>query len=315
MCPRWDTVGQDVYASGFPGEEALGDAKALQQYEKRKALAIEMVVRPPMTGPAAMRNVQHSLLPASFTPSPAGAPGAKYEPAHVPNHGAIEATSRAIFEHERRIESAFYADLWLMLQQRDANGDPTQMTAREVAERHEEKMVQLGPVVDRLQDELYDPLIDRVFAIMLRNGMLPEPPEELDGVDLRVEHISVLAQAQKLLGTSSIERLVGFAAETAKTTGQTDVLDKINLDKAIDNYGDMLGVDPEIIRSDEQVAELRGARAEAQKAQEGLAAGEQMAKTAQSLSGADLEGDNALRRLLQNLGPAAAGALSGGGVQ
>jgi hypothetical protein len=88
-----------------------------------------------------------------------------------------------------------------------ANATDTRMTATEVAERHEEKLLMLGPVLERLHNELLDPLIDTTFSRMIEAGAVPPPPEELLGVELNVEYVSVMAQAMKLTGITSIESL------------------------------------------------------------------------------------------------------------
>jgi hypothetical protein len=209
---------------------------------------------------------------------------------------AIAVVGAEIREHEARIKTAFFADLWLSLTQ----GDAGQMTAREVVERHEEKMLQLGPVMERLTDELLDPLIDRAFGILLRNGDLPPPPEELLGMELRVEYLSILAQAQKLVGTSAVERLASFVGNLAGV--RPEVLDKVDFDEMVDAYGGMLGVPPQLIRPDEDVAELRQARAQAQAQAEQAQAMAASVQGAKVLSETDTGGDNALTRMLANMG-------------
>jgi hypothetical protein len=52
-----------------------------------------------------------------------------------------------------RIRASFYADMFLMLQ----SDVDTRKTATEVAELHEEKMLMLGPVLERLHNELLNP--------------------------------------------------------------------------------------------------------------------------------------------------------------
>ena len=81
------------------------------------------------------------------------------------------------------------------------------MTAREVSERNAEKMLMLGPVLDRLRSELFQPLIERVYGIMDRAGKIAFPPPELAGQPIKVEFISILAQAQKQAGLSAIDQL------------------------------------------------------------------------------------------------------------
>src|SRR5699024_12488515 len=103
-----------------------------------------------------------------------------------------------------------------LLRAMDAIGDRSGVTAREVVERHEEKLLQIGPVLERVHNELLDPLISRSFEIMQRQGLLPDAPEMLQGQGLRVEYVSALAQTQRMLGLRDIERMVGFAGQIAQ---------------------------------------------------------------------------------------------------
>lgn len=294
MVARWEVNGEDVYGSS-PGMMALGDVKALQLYEKHKARAVENIINPPMTGPSSMQNQRVSMLPGTFTYSDAMSPAQQFRPSLEVRPEAVNVVELSIREHEQRIKQAFYADLWLALMEQDG-----QMTAREVAERHEEKMLQLGPVMERLQDELLDPLIDRVFGILHRGGHIPPPPQELQGVQLRVEYISIMAAAQKLLGTTAVERLASFVGNVAAV--QPEILDKLDTDKVVDEYAGMLGTKPDLLRTDEAVQALRAERA---KARQQAAAQEQAAQAvqgAQTLSKTDMQGDTALNRLLGSAG-------------
>jgi hypothetical protein len=87
-----------------------------------------------------------------------------------------------IQETQQRVKDAFYANLFLMM----AESDRREITAREIDERHEEKMLMLGPVLERLHDELLDPLVKRVFSIMIRRGLLPPPPQGVQHQQLTV---------------------------------------------------------------------------------------------------------------------------------
>lgn len=173
-----------------------------------------------------------------------------------------------------------------------ANGTNPQMTATEVAERHEEKLLMLGPVLERMHNEILDPMIEATFARMVEAGIVPPPPQELQGMDLNVEFVSMLAQAQRAIATNSVDRFVGNLGAVAGF--KPDVLDKFDADRWADAYADMLGIDPELIVSGDKVALIRQARAEAAQQQ---AMAEQMAqgaKTARDLAAADTSGENAL---------------------
>ena len=176
------------------------------------------------------------------------------------------------------------------------------MTAREVEERHEEKLVQLGPVLERTNDELLDPLIDRVFALMQAAGAIPEPPEEIGGQDLKVEYISILSQAQKLVGIAGQERFLQSTLMLAEAF--PEVRHKVNIFQAVDEAGAMLGVNPNIIRTDEEAQERMAAE---QQAAAGAAQAEQMktmAQAGQALGNTPVGDGTALDAVLEGVGAA-----------
>jgi hypothetical protein len=253
VCPRWSVSGGDIYGNS-PGMEALGDVKQLQQEQLRKGQGIDSMTNPPLQVPTSLKNRDVDILPGGVTFVDSG-----------PNAGIrTQFDVRIDLSHlladiqdvRGRINSAFYADLFLMLTQRaDAR-----MTATEVAERHEEKLLMLGPVLERLHNELLDPMIEITFHHMLAAGILPPPPQEMQGMDLNVEFVSMLAQAQQAVGTNSIDRFVGTLGQVVML--KPDVADKLDSDHWADAYGDMLGIDPEMIVPADKVALVRKARAE-----------------------------------------------------
>lgn len=298
IAPRWDVTGEDVYGHS-PAMTALGDIKALYFVEKKSAQVFDKVVNPPMRGPSSLRSTRVSLLPGDITYVDAMSGGATLEPAMQVNPQAAGLAEEKIRRLEEKIDSVFMTDMWLMM----ANTDRRQITAREVDERHEEKMLQLGPVLERLHDELLQPLIDIAFDALVERGLLPPPPPEIQGHDLRVEYISVAAQAQKLTGTVGIERLMSFTGNLAAV--KQDILDKVDFDEVIDRYADLLGTPPDLVRNDEHVQEIRDSRLQAQQ-QAAMAQQMQMAaQGAKTLSETDTGSDNALTRILGVAGAAA----------
>ena len=170
------------------------------------------------------------------------------------------------------------------------------MTATEVAERHEEKLLMLGPVLERLHNELLSPLIDMTFTRMVEAGVLLPPPPELQGMELSVEFVSMLAQAQRAIGTNSVDRFVGNLGVVANM--KPDVLDKFNGDAWVDAYADMLGVDPNMLVGGEQVAMIRENRNIALAAKEQQAAIHQQALIAKDLSQAQTTEPSALTNVI-----------------
>jgi hypothetical protein len=178
-----------------------------------------------------------------------------------------------------------------------ADSDRRQVTAREIDERHEEKMLMLGPVLERLHDELLDPLVARVFRIMRRNGQIPPPPPVVAAAGLQVEFISLLASAQKAAATGAIERLWRFGAGIGAL--KPEALDRLDADGTMEAYADMTGV-PSSVLVDRRRAELaRRQRAHLQAGQAALAGAERLARVAKTASDTDIGGGvNALQTLL-----------------
>ncbi len=291
LCPRWAVSGEDIYATSCPGMVSIGDIKQLQYGEKMIAEAVTKTIRPPMTGPSSLLNRKTSILPGDFTADDSREGQRGYRPVFELRFPIQEAEAKQD-QIRLRIKQAFYEPLFLML----ANSDRRQITAREIDERHEEKLLALGPVLERLNQDQNDPLIDIAFAIMHRRGDIPEPPEELAGTPLKIDYISMMAQAQKMIGLGSVDRLLTTVANVAAV--KPGALDKIDEDQLVDVYADLLSAPPKIVRTDDKVAELRRAREQAAQAERTMAAVQQGAQTAKELSSADMEGDNALTRLV-----------------
>jgi hypothetical protein len=289
LCPRWDVLGEDAYGTS-PGMDALGDVKSLQVLERRKAQAVEKTVNPPMTGPSSLKNQKASLIAGDITYIDVREGQQGFKPAHDMNF-PVKDVMLDIQEHQNRIQRAFYEDLFLMLTLTDRR----EITAREIEERHQEKLLMLGPVLERLNDECLDPMIDRIFSIMLRSGLIPPAPPQLSGENLKVEYLSIMAQAQKLVSSGSIERFATFV----RTAGEIypPIFDKVDMDQTVDEYGDMMGVPPRMIRSDDAVAAIRDERKKMQRAEAQAQNAERLAKAGKALGTTPAGGDTLLQRM------------------
>jgi hypothetical protein len=299
VVPRWDVTGEDTYATGCPGMDALGDDKGMQFLERRKAQAIDKALAPPLVGPSTLRTQKVSVLPSDITYDDAAARSATQgglRPIFEVRMEGVQAVAVEIDRHEYRVNRAFFVDLFLMLSQPDPARGAQPITAEEVRERHEEKLLALGPVLERLNDELLDPTIDRSFALLLEKGLVPPPPEELRGAELRVEYTSILAQAQKLLGVVGQDRFLQSVGTLAQWF--PEARHKVRVFQAVDDYRDMLGVNPNLVRSDEEAQELAAQEAQAAAAERQAAQIQQLAAGAAALGKTPLNGGTALEAVL-----------------
>lgn len=290
VAPRWDVTSTDVYGNS-PGMDVLGDAKMLQRMEEKGLKALDKMIDPPMVADPALQKSGATLVAGgvNYLDQTAGQRG--FAPAYQVNpdlNGMAAATTNV----ERRIGDGFYKSLFLSLL-------PTtkRMTATEVSGRYEEKLLMLGPIIERLESEVLDNIIARTFNIISSFGIFPIPPPEIIGLKTGIEYISMLAQAQKLVGATAIERTAEFVSVLAPTN--PEVVDKLDFDETIDQYGEIVGIPPNMIRSDDDVAEIRRQRAEQQQQiaqqEQALAAIE----GAKGLSEIPLDGDNALNSIAE----------------
>lgn len=273
LCPRWEQTEGEAWATNSPGMNALGDVVQLQGQHRDKAMAIQKHHNPPLVGanPEAARftrNVPGGVTVVATTDLQKGGLRPIYEV--KPD---VQWLVQDINETRQRISEAFFEDLFLMTSQSDRRN----ITAREIAERHEEKLLVLGPVLESLDHALLGPLIEATFTHMQNARILPPPPREIENMEIRVEYISALAQAQKAVGVAPIERTIGFAATVEQI--RPGAMDNIDTDEAVREFAEQVGVPPNIMRDAAKVKEDRAARA--QQAQQQM-----LMENAQGLAGA-----------------------------
>jgi len=258
IAPAWELMADDTYASS-PAMMALPDVRALRILQMQMGAVIQLKVNPPLMAPASLKSGYQSVLrnPGELTyiddPTAHG-----LRPLFEVNLSLQELAAN-ISEKQMFCKRALYEDLFLML----ANMEGVQpRNAMEIAERKEEKLLAIGPVLENIHGGQLSPVIERTFSIMKEKGLLPPAPPEIGHHDLKIEYISVLAQAQKAVSTGAIERLISFTGNLVAV--KPDVLDKIDADKSVETYAELLGVPPSLLASDDEVTEIRRLRDEAQ---------------------------------------------------
>jgi len=289
--PRWDVVGGDTYGVS-PGMEALPALRELQMQSKRRNEAIDAMVKPEKIVPPSVRLTGEPGRTVTGT-------GVSQDQIIVPYqmpYQAVQAIGQEIDKCRMQIDGLSFADLFNAI----TNMRGVQpRNVEEIAARNEEKLTQLGPVIERVANEKLNPAIDRAFGIMLRGNMLPSIPESLSGVQIDVEFVSILTQMQRMVGIGQIERTIGFIGNLAGADPQA--LDKLNTDETIDEYASRAGMPSKLIRSDKDVQQIRAARQQQQQAAQAAAtmpAVRDGADAAKLLSETDAGGGSLLQRVM-----------------
>ncbi len=241
-------------AWGFsPAMDNLADAHMLNAMKKTLIRAAMKIVDPPFVVPD-----RGFILPLNLNPS-----GANYRNPQTKKDDFQPILTKANIPIgiEMIQDTRDAIDLGMFVRVFQAFGQITkQMTVPEVQQRIREGMALLGPVVGRFQQEVLDPIVIRTFNILFRNGLLPPIPDILRGREFSVKYVSPLAKAQRESEITGILRALATVGEMSVFA--PNVIDKINPDKAVDIIADVIGINPQIVRDDEEVAVIRQVRAE-----------------------------------------------------
>lgn len=257
MCPRWMTCGSSVYGRG-PGARALSASKSLQRLQARLATLVDYQSNPPRSYPASYKGKLNEFRPGGLIPVNANEQAALRVAWEA--SGDPAALQMLIEARKQEIQRYFFVNVFQMI----AASAGDQRTATEVQALEQEKVLLLGPVLERLHSELLDPLVSTAFNFMVEQDQLPDPPDELIGKELNVEYISVLAKQQKNASMQGIVNTVTQIGAIAQLN--PSALDKLDTDAVIDELADMNGIPPSLIVAGNRLALIRQNRQAQQQA-------------------------------------------------
>ena len=265
VVPRYLKASHEIYGRS-PAMTALPDVKMLNEMSKTTIKAAQKQVDPPLLVPDDGFLLPVRTVPGGLNFYRSGTRD-RIEPLNIGANNPLGLN----MEEQRRtaIRNVFYVDQ-LMLQQ------GPQVTATEVIQRNEEKMRLLGPVLGRLQSELLKPMIDRCFAILLRNNQFAQAPDFLSGQDIEIEYVSPLAKAQKGTELSSITRAIEILGSLSNVA---PVFDYINFDALVKHVADLVGVPQKVLKLQSQV---NAEREQAAQQQEQMAQMQQLQQVAKA---------------------------------
>lgn len=250
MVPRWSKLSGDVY--GFsPAMMARADIRTLNAAKLFELRAWEKNIDPPTLA-------AYNGIIGDLRLDPGGLTYVRDINGVRPMQNGTQWNVTQIKSAEliTNIRRAFFND------QLQLHEGPN-MTATEVRARMELMQQILGPVVGRLQSEFLNPLIQRVFMVMFRAGAFAEPPASLleGGNKLDVEYVSPLARAQKMDEVFAVERWLGQLAQVMQI--DPTVMDVVDFSKMGRMLAKRLGVPGEVMRSEEEMEQLKMEREQA----------------------------------------------------
>ena len=265
-------IGRFEKASGelwgrSPADIAMPDIKTLNKIRELELKGLATAVHPPLIAPDQGIIGTFRMTPSAinYSREPERFKFLRYE-------GRFDLSSLKANDLKKSIRGIFLADQLVL-------PEKLNMTAEEVATVREQIQKLLGPTVARFESEVLTPLILRSFGLMSRSGILPPAPPVLAELDeIEVAYVGQLAKNQKIQDVTSIQRWLGVAANMASFS--PEVLDNIDVDEALQIIGERMAVPNEIMRSQEEVAQLREQRQQQMQMQEELAQASQVAEGA-----------------------------------
>lgn len=293
VCPRWELSGNDAYGNS-PAMDALGDVIQLQHETKKKAQMLDKQASPPMLVDVTLKHEPFAMLPngVTYVSRLGEANGAR--PAFQVDTPLQEITLD-IIDVRRRIKDHFHNSLFDRVMTLE-----TVRSATEINAIDSEKLVLLGPVLNRFNSEGLDPAVERTFAIMSRKGLLPDAPPELRNVELKIQYVSIFAAAQNAVSTAPVERLLGFIGNMVEVFPEAALVPDIPV--LLTDYARDIGVKARGTRSIKEITRQINQRNEAameDKAVQDAGAG---AAGAKLLSETEVGGGrNALQAMLESV--------------
>lgn len=241
--PRWELSGNEAYGTS-PASDTLSDVLQLQQETKRKAQGLDKMVSPPVIATTQLANRPMSLLPGGTTfVSDLDSAGAK--PVYTVNL-PIGELRQDIQDIQTRVRQGFFNELFA-----DIMNLQTVRSATEISARQQERLVLMGSILQRFENEALDPAIKRIYSIMSRNDLLPEPPEEISDAGIEIQFVSILAVAQRAAGVAPTERFLSLIGALAPNV--PDVLAVPDFMNLLRGYARDTGVPATGIKTPEEV--------------------------------------------------------------
>jgi len=229
-----ETSGNFEYGEKGPTLDALGLIKSLNKKAISKDQALEQILKPALQGPANLRKSYITTAPNSYVPLDANSLSQKGLRPIFEVNPAIAALTNDVMDLRQQVERLYYADFLLYLSR-----NPKTRTATETQAIVQEQQLIIGPNLQSLNWTYNVPVVEFVMDFVLdEDPYLEPPPEELAGEFLKLDFISVFAQAQKAADLPSVERYLAMVADVGQI--QPQIWDKVNLDKLADIFEDRL---------------------------------------------------------------------------
>jgi len=258
LTPRWDTTSGEIYGRS-PAMVALNDARLLQAMTEDFIEAGHLALRPPTYSAMDMINGPLELWAGGHTQiNMLGAQG-NAEPIRAIQMGALpQGIADFMSAVEQRIGAAFFRDVLELPSAREKD-----LTATEINARLDQYMRQAAPVFTRIEHNYNAPHVNRVFSILSRAGMYPDPPPEIQGQPVKFTYESPIKVARQK--AEALKIIEGMQMLLPSAQAFPSLLDNFDPDALARLTGAKLDLPESLFTPVEQMAAMRAERAKQMK--------------------------------------------------
>lgn len=235
-----------------PAMTALADTKMLNKMSETVIRAAQLQIHPPLLVPDDGFHMPVRTVPGGLNFYRSGTRD-RIEPLNIGSNNPLG--NDQMEQRRQAIRSAFYVDQLIL-------GNSPNMTATEVIQRTEEKMRLLSPAMGRLQSELLQPLIERMFALLTRKKAFEPAPDFMAASDIDIEYVSPMAKAQRSGDVQSAMQMFQFLQPLTQI--DPSVVDYIDTDGLAQHIVKVTNVPATVVRGQTEVAQLRAQRQQQQ---------------------------------------------------
>ena len=161
-------------------------------------------------------------------------------------NGNFNITEASLDRQTAIIDRAYFKNAFNPID--DLTGD--RRTTLEIRERIRGTWPKIGNPVARIWYEMIAPLVERTILLLIRNGVVPAPPAELEGAGFGLDFVGPFALELRSQQSKAFQEWAFVVGELESVfPGATDNVDS---DDAIMRLGRTLGVNTEDMASEEQ---------------------------------------------------------------
>ena len=260
LTPRWTVEPGEIYGRG-PAWLALAEQKMLNQMARTILTAAQKAADPPLlvTNEAVLSGIRTRPGGVNIVQQLFGQAGAGEPIRPLANNANHQLSVEMLRQRQQQVQNAYHSHVLQLFQ------DP-RMTATQVLELSNQAQRLMAPMLGRVQREFLEPVINRTFNILFRQGVFLPVPTVLKGVQLNITYVSPVSRAQRAAEAQAIVQTWQEVAMIAQAKQDPAVFDNFDADESARFIHAARGAPSQTLADADSMAQMREGRA--QQAQE-----------------------------------------------